>query len=289
MMQPLPANWPNRDTSRQIACKPHLWHVQETGSGPVLLLIHGAGGATHSFRGLIPLLAHNHRVIAIDIPGQGFSRAGPGTRSDLDSFARDILALIRQENWQPLVIIGHSAGGALALRLAEMMPLRAVIGINAALGRFEGVAGWLFPALANVLTRLPLVPQLFSKLAGTPAQVHQLLTSTGSRIGAEGEGQYLYLLRQPGHVSATLSMMAQWKLDDMLRRLPNQTVPCLLITAAADRAVPPAVSQRAAHKMPNARWIDLPGFGHLVHEEAAGEVAAHITDFLATLPPAAPE
>lgn len=277
---PLPADWPFRAASRHVACAPHLWHVQDLGAGPLLLLIHGAGGATHSFRHLIPLLLPDYRVVAVDLPGQGFTVLGDRGRCGLDAVATDLAALARQEGWQPLAFIGHSAGAAIALRLAEIMPPHAVIGINAALGKFDGMAGWLFPALAKLLSLTPFVPQVFSRVAGTPAQLHQLLNSTGSRIDPAGEAMYLRLLRRPEHVGATLAMMAQWNLDALMERLPAQTVPCLLITAANDHAVPPAVSQRAARHMAHARWIDLPRHGHLVHEEAAAEVAPLIRDFL---------
>jgi magnesium chelatase accessory protein len=248
-----------------------------------LLLIHGAGGATHSFRHLIPLLAAQYRVIALDLPGQGFTRLGARHRCGLDAMAEDIATLATQQNWPPATIIGHSAGAAIGLALAERIPTTAVIGINAALGGFDGVAGWLFPALARALSVIPFVPHMFSKLAGTPRQVHQLLASTGSQIDAEGEAQYLHLLQNPDHVAATLAMMAQWNLDGLLRRLPRQTAPCLLITAAADRAVPPEVSQGAAARRPNTQWINLPSGGHLVQEEAAQQVAAPILAFLASL------
>lgn len=250
-----------------------------------MLLIHGAGGATHSFHHLIPLLTPQYRVIALDLPGQGFTLLGARHRCGLDAMVEDIATLAAQQNWPPAIIIGHSAGAAIGLALAERIPTTAVIGINAALGGFDGVAGWLFPALARVLSLMPLVPQMFSKLAGTPKQVHQLLASTGSRIDAEGEAQYLQLLRNPSHVGATLAMMAQWNLDGLLRRLPRQSVPCLLITAAADRAVPPEVSQRAAARRPNTQWINLPNGGHLVHEEAAQQVADPILAFLTSLKP----
>ena len=279
----VPANWPFRTASRHVASKPHLWHVQDMGSGPTLLLIHGAGGATHSFRHLIPVLTRTHRVIAIDLPGQGFTVLGAKSRCGLNPVADDIKALCSQENWQPSAAIGHSAGAAIALRLAEIMPLRAVIGINAALGKFDGIAGWFFPAMARILALTPMVAQVFSKYAGTPAQVHQLLTSTGSKIDAAGEAQYLHLLRMPSHVDATLAMMAQWNLDGLLGRLHLQSVPCLLITSSGDRAVPPSVSQKAAAMMPQAKLVDLPGHGHLVHEEAADTVAALIGSYLTGL------
>ena len=277
---PIPADWPYRAASRHIACKPHLWHVQEVGAGPVVLLLHGAGGATHSFRHLIPLLIPQYRIVALDLPGQGLSVLGARGRCGLDPVAEDIAALIRHQGWQPFAIIGHSAGAAIAQRLAEILPLNAVIGINSALGAFEGLEGWLFPVMAKALALTPFVPSLFSKLAGTPTQVRQLIATTGSTLDEEGLALYLHLMKKPAHVSATLAMMAQWNLTPFLRRLKDQKVPSLLLTATNDRAVPPTVSARAAQVMPNATWHDIAGYGHLVHEEAAKLVAAPILAFL---------
>ena len=134
--------------------------------------------------------------------------------------------------------------------------------------------------MAKLLALMPFVPQVFSKLAGTPAQVRQLLTFTGSHIDAAGEAQHLHLWRMPSHVGATLSMMSQCNLSGLMRRLPQQTAPTLLITAANDRAVPNTVSHSAAADLPTARWVDIPGHGHLVHEEAAEPVASLIRAFL---------
>ncbi len=276
----IPVDWPFASSSRHVACRPHLWHVQEVGAGPTLLLIHGAGGATHSFRHLIPLLSPDFRVIAIDLPGQGFTVSGAASRCGIDAMAEDLAALCAQEGWHPRAIVGHSAGAAIALRMAEAAPPGAVIGINAALGNFEGVSGWVFPVMARLLAMTPLVAQIFSRFAATPSQAHRLLVSTGSRIGPEGEAQYLHLLRMPSHVRATLDMMAQWRLDGLIARFPRQSVPCLLLTASNDRAVPPSVSEAARDAIPGARWVDLPGYGHLVHEEAADRVAPLIRDFL---------
>jgi magnesium chelatase accessory protein len=247
----------------------------------LVLLLHGAGGATHSFRHLIPLLALHYRIIALDLPGQGFSVLGARGRCGLDPVSDDIAALIRQEGWEPLAIIGHSAGGAIAQRLAELLPIKAVVGINSALGAFEGLEGWLFPVMAKALALTPFVPSLFSKLAGTPAQVRQLIATTGSTLDEAGQALYLHLMQKPVHVSATLAMMAQWNLTPFLRRMKDQTTPTLLITASKDRAVPASVSQSAAQVMPNATWLDIPDYGHLVHEEAAALVATPILAFLA--------
>lgn len=277
--------WPLHATSRRVALRPHIWHLQELGSGPPVLMLHGAGGSTHSYRDLIPLLATHHRVIAIDLPGQGFTRMGTKLRCGLRPMAEDIAALMASERITPDAIIGHSAGGALALRVAQVlnaqgMPPPKVIGLNAALAPFDGLAGWLFPVLAKALVLNPLVPRLFALSSGNPARVRQLIEGTGSRLSDEGLACYTRLIADRGHVDATLRMMAGWDLAPLLADLPKITAPVTLIAAEKDKAVPPATSVRAADRLPNARVIHVAGLGHLAHEEDPTRIAAVLHDVL---------
>ena len=92
---------------------------------------------------------------------------------------------------------------------------------------------------------------------------------------------YARLVALPGHVESTLGMMAQWSLDDLLARLPQMAVPLLLIAGAKDVAVPPEVSRKVAAQKPGTVYAELPGLGHLAHEEAPADVAARILPFLA--------
>ncbi len=279
----MPADWPHRAASRQIAVATHRWHVQVMGSGPQLLLIHGAGGATHSWRALMPILSQTHTVIAPDLPGQGFTTLGRRNRCGLDAMAEDLAALCAAQDWKPRAIIGHSAGAAIALRMAEILPdpPGAIVAINAALGPFEGVAGWLFPLFAKLLALNPLVPRLFARFSGGPDRTRTLLASTGSALDDIGVRLYARLTSDPAHVDATLAMMSQWNLTGLLSRLPGIAVPALLITSPRDQAVPPATSDRAAARMPDAQVLSIPGYGHLVHEENGAIVADAILPFLA--------
>jgi magnesium chelatase accessory protein len=276
-----PSDWPHAKSSAMIACPPHRWHVQDMGAGETLLLLHGAGGGTQSMRHLMQRLAPSHRVIALDLPGQGYTRPGRRDRFGLDGMAEDIATLSVRQGWTPVAVIGHSAGGALALRLAEILPLRAVVGINAALGTFEGMAGVLFPMMAKALTLTPFVAQVFAKMTATSERVQALLASTGSAVTPEMVDLYRRQIARPEHVEGTLAMMAQWRLEELLERLPYIAVPTLLLTGARDRTVPPAVSARAAAAMPQAVHEDMPDLGHLMHEEAPEAVAGRILAFLA--------
>ena len=286
MRWPPPADWPNADLSRQVFCKPHRWHVQEAGTGPTLVLIHGAGGSVHSYRDVIPLLARAHHVVAIDMPGQGFTQLGARHRCGLDAMAMDMAALITQQNWQPQAIVGHSAGGALALRLSQLLPSSpVVIGINPALGHFQGLAGVLFPVMAKLLALTPGVAGFFSRSAANPDRVRSLIESTGTTLSDHGLALYRRLVGDRGHVDATLLMMAQWTLDDLLNDLPGISVPTLFLAGEKDEAVPPSVSESAAARMPSAQVTRLPDLGHLAHEEAPAQITELIIGFLTKATP----
>ncbi|MFK7743706.1 MAG: alpha/beta fold hydrolase BchO [Roseobacter sp.] len=285
MRWPPPAQWPHAARSQQVLCKPHRWHVQTLGQGADVLVLHGAGSSTHSFRALMPLLAETYRVIALDLPGQGFTQLGARHRCGLEETAVDIAALCQAQGWQPKAIIGHSAGGALALRLSQLLSLRGqhlkVVGINPALDNFEGLAGVLFPALAKMLSALPFTAQVFASVSGKPERVKALIRTTGSDIDAEGLELYGALMRDRDHADATLLMMAQWSIEAFLPKIDSVTAPTLFITGENDGSVPPAVSDRAAARMPNARVTHLSDLGHLAHEEAPEQIAGLISNFLA--------
>jgi magnesium chelatase accessory protein len=276
----MPPDWPFRDSIRQVRARPHDWCVLDHGAGPQVLLLHGAGASGHSFRHLIPAVS-DWRAIVPDLPGQGFTRPGSRGRFGIEPMAEDLATLMAQEGWQPEVVIGHSAGAALALQLSTLIPLRAVVGINAALGQFDGAAGSLFPLMARALAATPFVPSLVSRMWGNTAKVRSLLENTGSRIEAEGVQQYLTLVRRPEHVDGTLGMMAQWRIDRLMARAPQIKTRTLLVATAGDRIVPARVSQQAAAMLPRADYLELPGLGHLAHEEAAAAVLQPITDWLA--------
>ncbi|WP_411891511.1 alpha/beta fold hydrolase BchO [Yoonia sp. SDW83-1] len=274
---PDPAIWPLTEHSRQVLHRPHRWHVQEHGEGDTVLLIHGAGGATQSFRHLFPLLAQEHHVVMFDLPGQGFTQLGAQQRCGLEHMSEDILGLIRQEGWVPSRIVGHSAGAAIALRLWELglRPVDGIVGINAALGKFKGVAGWLFPMMAKALAVTPFSASMFAATT-TRSSVRNLIRGTGSTLDQEGLELYYRLATDKGHVDATLSMMAQWSLDGLLSRLGQIDAPVHLITGLNDTAVPPQVSRDAVDKLPDAKLTELDGLGHLAHEEDANAIATLI-------------
>ncbi len=260
--------WPNRASSRFVLADGLQWHVQMMGEGPVLLLLHGTGAATHSWRGVAPLLARHFTVVAPDLPGHGFTATPPSMA--LPAMARSLAALLAVLDVQPAMVVGHSAGAAVALRMVldgRIAP-QAAASIGGALLPFPGIGALLFPAMAKLMFVNPFMPQLFTMRARSPGEVERFLEkSTGSKIDTDGVLHYEQLFRSPGHVSAVLGMMANWDLVPLERDLAGFAVPLLLLHGDRDKTVPVSVSRSVAARLPGSQLAVLPGLGHLAHEE----------------------
>lgn len=270
------ADWPNRGMSQFIDAAHLRWHVQRAGSGPVIVLLHGTGAAGHSWRDMLPILARDAEVIAMDLPGHGFTARPSSTRLTLPAMAEDIATLLHVLGVKPALIVGHSAGAAVALRMALNGSQARIIAINGALTPFRGLAGMLFPQMARLLALNPLAPRIFARTASDRASVARILAGTGSEVEPVGIDLYQRLVASPAHVSATLDMMARWRLEPLLDALPRVKNEVTLIRGMKDRAVPPEETARAAVRLPNVTLLDYADGGHLLHEEQPEAVSADI-------------
>jgi magnesium chelatase accessory protein len=271
------ADWPLREASRFVEAGSLKWHVQELGEGPKALLIHGTAGATHSWRGLAPLLAGDFRLLAPDLPGHGFTTARGRADLSLPGMARALTALLAKLDFAPRLVIGHSAGAAILARLIAEGKIKPelFVAINGAFLPFEGFAARLFPSVARLLRLNPLAARMFSAMSDR-ASVANMLAGMGTRLDARGLDLYARLMKNPAHCAGALDMMANWDLSSMARELGRLDCPTLLLAGEKDGAVPPADADRVARLMRKAEVIKLPGLGHLAHEESPGPVAALI-------------
>lgn len=276
------STWPHAEASRFVESGGRRWHVQVMGRGRPLLLLHGTGASTHSWRTLAPLLARRFLVIAPDLPGHAFTEPAPRGGLSLPAMAESVAELIRAMDLDPEWMVGHSAGAAIAVRccLDGLLRPRRIVGINAALLPFPGVAGVVFPPLARLIFMNRLAPRLFARSA-SPDRVERLMEGTGSRLDPEGLALYRRLFENPVHVSTTLGMMANWDLHALRRDLPALNVPLVLLVGDRDRTIPPAEAERLRRWLEPERIERLPGLGHLAHEEDADTVAAQILEVLA--------
>jgi magnesium chelatase accessory protein len=260
------------------------WFVQQAGHGDeTLLLLHGTGASVHSFAALMPLLAGRFRLLAVDLPGHGQTSRPAAAQWTLPGMGRAIGTLLGALGMQPTVAVGHSAGAALAVRMAVdgCIAPREIVAINGAFLPYGGALAPLLSPLARLLYAQAWVPRLFARRAADPAVVRRLIEGTGSRLDDAGLAAYQALMQRPGQAEAALGMMAHWDLRALARDLPRLGVPLHLLVGAGDRAVSPAQARRVAARCRQARVTVLPGVGHLAHEEAPAVVASCLLDSVA--------
>ena len=273
--------WPHREASSFVRAGGLQWHVQRMGAGPVALLLHGTGASTHSWRGVMPLLARHFSVVAIDLPGHAFTDTPPAAQLSLPGMTGAVAALVEALALDLALVVGHSAGAAIGARLVldgGLAP-QALVSIN---GAFLPLAGWpglIFPPVARLMAATPLAPQLFARRSWDRAAVEKLIGGTGSTLDAHGLELYATLVRDARHAAGALGMMARWDLRPLARDLARLRVPLALIVGANDKAVSPHEAQRVRALIPATTPSTLArvsGAGHLVHEERPAAVVQHV-------------
>jgi magnesium chelatase accessory protein len=271
-------DWPLREASRFVHAAGINWHVQEIGEGAPVLLLHGTGSSTHSWRGLAPRLASRFRVVALDLPGHGFTQSPPRDFLSLRGMAIAVNALLRKLSFVPTMVVGHSAGAALAVRMCidGYVAPRLIVGINAALLPLPGLASHLFSPLAKLLVRLPLMPQLLARRAMDRAMIADMIADTGSKLDPDGIDLYWRLARSPSHIAAAFGMMAEWDLPGLEHTLVRLRTPLVLLAGSNDQTIRPADAERVRAIVPATQVIALPQLGHVAHEEAPELVAGII-------------
>ena len=272
-------DWPNREASRFVGAGGLDWHVQQAGSGPTLLLLHGTGASTHSWRRLLPLLAEHYTVIAPDLPGHGFTTSLPTDKLSLQGMADATGALVQKLGVVPIAAVGHSAGAAILTRMSldGLLPQpHQLISINGALLPLRGIAGQIFSPLAKLMVLNPFAPKLLAWRASSRSTVERVLTETGSKIDPIDLDYYARLFQSPAHVAAALGMMANWDLRPIESSLSRLAAPLTLIAASNDRSISSDDAFRVQALQPLAKVEYLRGLGHLAHEEAPDQIAALI-------------
>jgi magnesium chelatase accessory protein len=272
-------DWPLREASQFVVAGGIKWHVQIIGQGPVLLLVHGTGAATHSWAKLIPLLSAHYTIVAPDLPGHGFTQTpSSGSGLSLSGMSSLLGALMKQLALEPFAIIGHSAGGAIGAEmiLAGQTKPDHLITLNGAFKPFDGLAAHIFPVVAKALVLNPLTILALAANGGDIARVKKLMDGTGSKLDTRSLELYARLFGTSGHVAGVMGMMARWELGKLVPRLSQLTVPTTLIVGSHDLTIPPSVSCEVAKIIPNANLVTLAGLGHLAHEEDPSAIAQAI-------------
>lgn len=268
-------DWPNRAASRFVEADGLTWHVQMVGQGPPLLMLHGTGASTHSWRDLLPRLAESFTVVAPDLPGHAFTSATRPARMSMPGMGASVSSLLRELAIAPRLVVGHSAGAAILawMSLEQMIAPSGLISLNGALLPIGGVAGRVFSPLAKVIAGSGTLASVFAWWAADGGTIDRLIAQTGSRLDARGLDLYRRLAGNARHTGAALDMMANWDLQRLAARLPSLLTPLALVVGNRDGSIPPADADKVRRLVPNATVEKLRRLGHLAHEEDPEAVA----------------
>lgn len=279
----IPSELPNADTSRIVHAGDCRFHVQVAGRGPVVLLLHGTAAATHSWQHVLPALATQCTVIVPDLPGHGFTDA-PASALSLPGMARALRALLDALTLEPIVVAGHSAGVAIAVRMAldGMLPAtRELVGLGASLVPPSATYLTVAAPLVQPFVTSPLVARIATAIAALPGVPATVLAATGSTLTPASLHWYERFMRSESHVQAAFTMMARWELPTLLRDAPSLDIPLALLHGSKDGYIPLSALRTAAAQIPTATLEVVAGAGHLLHEELPARAVTAVRDAVA--------
>ncbi len=254
-----------------------------------LLLLHGLIATGETFSSLLEELPDDRRVVALDLPGAGFSERSLASDVSFAGIAQLVSGFAEQAGLHRPVLLGHSHGGACALRLAVSRPelLRALILLAPAhpwSGHERAIVAFYLSGVGRRVARL---------MPYVPAWLHWQAFKGMSGPNGKRDRSVLELYRQsgkvPGTVDHTLRLLSSWEADmaALQRDLTQNPIelPVLLLWGDHDRIVPEHTAAQLEEHFTNFHHVTLPGIGHLPNEEAAAFCGQHIRSWLSLLGP----
>lgn len=253
----------------------------EAGAGPPVVLLHGFASSIYTWKDVLPALARERRVVALDFPGFGQSDQPADLAFDL--YPRVVLGLLDRLEIARASLVGNSMGGAVSVVVAGTRPDRVerLVLIDAAgFNMGAGDEPWilrLFTAwpLNVLLERLPVRGFLVRRA------LHQVFHDP-SLVTAERFDEYLTPLLRPGAMAAIRSLMSDRRLRDgrVADLVPQVKEPTLVLWGREDRWIPVANADRFASAIPGSRKVVLEACGHVPQEERPEEIARLLGEFL---------
>lgn len=257
-----------------------------------VVMLHGFGSQTHTWRHLGEALADLPAValaLAFDRPAFGLSDrpAAASWGRDRNPYGPDAqvaytLGLLDAYGFERAILIGHSAGGSLALQVALAAPERVagLVLISPAVYEGGGAPRWLRPLLSTPqLDRLG--PLLMRSLAGEPGENFlRAAYYDPDALDAADEAAYRRALSVEDWDRALWELVKASREPDLVRSLPRLSQPTLVLTGAQDAIVGIDQSRRLAEELPHASFAAIERCGHVAHEECPGESIDRILDWL---------
>ena len=253
-------------------------HVESIGHGPPVVLLHGWAMHSGVWGPLFAALSRHHRVHAADLPGHGHSpplfahaTSSDGTARDtLDTMVAAVAAAFARETG-PLIVVGWSMGGLVAMRWALTQPDRVGrLVLLCTTPRFVIGDDWPHAMSRETLDRFGDELQVAWKLTVQRFLALQVHGSEHGRAALSALRELLWARGEPSRpaLAAALRMLADADLREEAARIRQ---PALVISGGRDTLALPAAGRWLAAAIPGARFAEIPGAAHapfLSHPEA---------------------
>ena len=258
-------------------------HYQDEGdpNAPVLLLVHGFGDSFTSWDGWVAHLGKRFRIIRIDLPGHGLTRAPDGYVLDSDEAATLIDAFAAKLALPKFAIAGNSLGGGVAWQVAVRYPNR----INGLI--LVDAAGWPSetmknPPLAFRLLRYSWGRAFLQSIDNTPLIRSGLKGETGNKAAITDAliARWAEFQRAPGHRAILMSLRPGAESVATAEKLSKITAPTLVEWGGIDPLIDVASAHKFAAAIPGATLIVYPGIGHLPQIEIPDRSSEDAAEFL---------
>ena len=270
-------------------------HYVDRGTGAPVVLLHGASTTLMDFTAsLVPHLFQDHRVLAFDRPGHGYSERPAGAWPDPAVQASYLHAALDELGVRQPLLVGHSWSGSLVLAYLLNYPVDTAGGVLLAGGShpWEGGVAW-----STTMGTVPVLGRLFAHTLVFPAG--QLLMDDAIANVFHPESpppDYVRrtgvkLVLRPGNYVSNAEDVGRLSdyLDYQSRKYTRIQRPVLLIHGTEDHIVPAwNHTDRLIEILTNADVVRLEGVGHALHHTQTGRVARLISDFSHEVQPLAP-
>jgi pimeloyl-ACP methyl ester carboxylesterase len=271
------------------------------GEGPVMLLVHGLGGAHLNWMSVAPQLAAHNRVYALDLPGFGRSPLA-GRRSSIAANIDLLTRAIARLSPGPIVLVGNSMGGLLSIGVAALQP--SLVDMLVLVDPAVPAPGGEFPPRLDRVSRTfiatAFIPRWGAKrlsravaALGPESLVREtmrLVSADPTRIEAGVVDAHIALEAErlaesswhESFYAATRSLVAVLALKRKVFRWVDEVVaPTLLLQGDRDRLVPVASARNIAALRPDWEYHEFAGAGHVPMLEVPGEFLEVVSDWLA--------
>jgi pimeloyl-ACP methyl ester carboxylesterase len=248
-------------------------HVKTAGEGETLfLLLHGFGASLYSWDAVMQPLSQYGRVVAYDRTGFGLT-GRPLAWQGLNPYSPEaavqmVIALLDHYEAQRAILVGHSAGGIVAMQVALAHPERvqALILVDPAVYTGGGAPQWAKPLLSTPQMR-HLGPLVARQLLARGQEIIDRAWHDPEKLSAEMLAYYQMPTRVENWDKALWEFTLASQPAGLEEHLGQLTLPVLVVTGDDDRIVPTADSIRLAGELTDARLEVIAEAGHIPHEE----------------------